>query len=458
MEATTLILSAPGAGQNTKMASPIAQLPTRPLRDAVQRTLRTKHERWAALALHLSRLPGPAPRPHHVRIARAVIDDAASRREGQVFTLATGDIVLLFPAADGGVGLATTLARLFAPDAPDADRLLSRWLLPADMPAMFAFLEQLPDGPLAGIAAAGSDLPGPDAGLAAVASISRAVQPGRITDLMERQTGVLVALAGLTRVVPLFRELRFALPLLEARAAAAGHVTAAPFLFRNLADRMATPMLEAVVDDLRRAAPLLAGARRGRPMLHLDLGVEAVLSPLFGMVVDAARNAGSRVAVEIPLLEACADADAFVRARERIHAAGAGLVLDDVSHHAMLLTKPAILQPELLKLDWSPQVPLAGDALDAAIAAFGPARIVLHRADAEDAIRWGIARGIRRFQGRHVDSILAAGRLPACPEAAPCTLRKCAERETAATAAGRAGCGNLELLDAAMPLPNRAAA
>ncbi len=63
-------------------------------------------------------------------------------------------------------------------------------------------------------------------------------------------------------------------------------------------------------------------------------------------------------------------------------------------------------------------------------------------------MRWGLAHGIRRFQGRHVDAMLAVGRIEACPHAAACTLRQCMDREGAATLAGRAGCRNAALLDA----------
>lgn len=424
---------------------------TNPLRDAVRRALRSKQQRWVALALHLSRLPPPAPRPHHTRIARAVLDDAASRREGQLFTLLNGDLVLLFPASDGGVGLSTTLAQLFAPDAPDPTLLLSRWLLPADTEQLFAFLDALPMLTTAPLTLE------PDAHLSTVAQLSKAVEPGRVRDLLERQTGILVAMSGSSRVVPLFREIRFSQAALEARAAASGHVTADPFLFRHLIAKLGNGMLAAATADLQADGSMLGWAREGRFALHINMSMEAVLSPSLLELAEAAETSGARIAVEIALVEACADADQFVRARERLRTLGFGLVLDDVSHHALLVTRPAALEPDLLKLDWTRQLPQAGDLLDAALRAMGAARIVLQNADTEEAMRWGVARGIRRFQGRHVDNILAAGRIAACPEAAMCTLRKCAERESATTASGRSGCGNLPLLDAGMPSQRNAA-
>jgi EAL domain-containing protein (putative c-di-GMP-specific phosphodiesterase class I) len=404
-----------------------------------------------ALALHLSRLSPPAPRPHHSRIARAVLDDAASRREGQLFTLLNGDLVLLFPANDGGVGLSTTLAHLFAPDAPDPTILLSRWLLPVDTEKLFAFLDALPT-----LAAAPQTLE-PDAQLCTVAQLSDAVEPERVRDLLERQTGILVATSGAHRVVPMFREVRFSLPALEARAAASGHVTADPFVFRHLIAKLGGGMLAAATADLERDDSILGWARDGRFALHINMSMDAVLSPALLDLAEAVAATDARIAVEIALVDAYADADQFVQARERLRARGFGVVLDDVSHHALMVTRPAALQPDLVKLDWSRQLPQAGDSLDAALNGVGVAKIVLQKADTEEAMRWGLARGIRRFQGRHVDNILAAGRISACPEAALCTVRKCAGRESAATASGRSGCGNLALLDAAIPQQRNAA-
>ena len=62
---------------------------------------------------------------------------------------------------------------------------------------------------------------------------------------------------------------------------------------------------------------------------------------------------------------------------------------------------------------------------------------MLHGADTEAALRWGLAQGIRRFQGGHVDPTLGAERMMACPVAAGCTLQECAERAAATGAVGR---------------------
>ncbi len=421
------------------------------MRDAVVRLLRTPPARQAgrlALALHLSRLDPPAPRPHHRRIARAVLDDAAGRHDGQIFALRNGDLVLLFQTSEGGAALATTLARLFQVDVPNADVLLSRWLLPADADALLAYVD----------ARLADRLPGhpfqlePAAGLGAFEAIDALIENSPITDLMHRQTAVLLGPEGAVRLRPLFRKVAFSLPVLEARIAATGHMIADPFLVRHLATRLDGRMLQALAGDLRSGGPLTNGARGPGPMLNLNLTLPGILSAGFASFAGACQAAGARVGIEVSLLDACADPEAFLVARERLRLAGLAMVLDGVSHHALMLTTPAVLQPDLVKLDWSKQLPEAGRALETALAELGPARVVLHRAETEEALRWGIAHGIRRFQGRHVDAMLAAGRVGACVQAAHCTLRQCMERASATGAPGRAGCRNTLLLDAVTPL------
>ena len=400
------------------------------------------------LTLHLSRLAPPAPQPHHRRIARAVLDDAALYHRGQLFTLVNGDLALLFPPDDQGIGLAAKLANLFAADAPDPGLLLSRWSMPDHLAQLSAFLDAIPTL----VAPGTSDRV---SGLAAVTALFDAVEARRIRDLLERQTGVLVTVSGPERLVPLFREIRFSLPALEARAAALGHV-ADPFLFRHLVAKLDIFMLAATTGDLEHDRPMLGGVRTGM-WLHVNMSVEAVMSTAFDLLADAAARIPARIAVEIALLEAFADTDAFLRARARVQRAGFKLVLDDVTHHALAVTKPAHLGYDWLKLDWSRQLLQANDMLDRAIQGIDPGKIILQKADTEDAVRWGLARGIRCFQGRHIDAILAAGRIAICPAAAACTLRKCIERESAATQAGRVGCQNLPLLDTSMVDMSRAA-
>ena len=85
------------------------------------------------------------------------------------------------------------------------------------------------------------------------------------------------------------------------------------------------------------------------------------------------------------------------------------------------------------------------------MARLGPERIILQRAQSEQAINFGLAHGINKFQGRHIDAMLSAARLRICSEGQHCSLRQCAERAAATSVATRRCCGNLPLLDRGLP-------
>lgn len=111
--------------------------PQEELWDATREALRTP-KGWVALVLRLSQLTPPAPRPHHRRIAHAILEDVAQRHDGRVFLLDNGDAVLLCRMPQGATaGAAPTdpgylphiLGRLFRIDVPDPATLVTLWSL-----------------------------------------------------------------------------------------------------------------------------------------------------------------------------------------------------------------------------------------------------------------------------------------------------------------------------------------
>ncbi len=422
----------------------------RQLLDAVERILRAPPGRllgWSLLALHLSRIPPPGPRAHHRRVAATVLDDAASRCSGQLFALPNGDMALLFRPTDAGAALLDILARLFKADVPDAGGLRSLWPLPnATLPTLTWLAERVAEGDQAPMP------PEPPSNTGAVAAMDAVVQTGALSDLMHRQTAILLRPGRTVPVVPLFREVTISTAVLEARIAG-GQAMADPFLFSHLAARLDRRMLGALKDDVPGGGLLSMGL--GAAALHVNMTLAGILSTGFANFASAcpqAIAAGLRIGVEVPFVEAFADIKSFILARERLRLAGLHLVLDGVSHHALMVTSPAVLKPSLVKLNWSPAMTAAGADLRDAVLRLGADRIVLHRAESEAAIAWGLSHGITRFQGRYVDAMLAAERLRACPAANGCTMRQCRERASATGPAGRAGCRNVTLLDLGAPI------
>ncbi len=407
------------------------------LQQAVERHLRSGQERMV-LALHLSQLLAPGPRPHHRRIARAILDDTAQAHGGQVFLRGDGDLVLICEPS-GMPGLVETLARLFRIDAPGVDRLLSLWALPQDAVPVRAYAGQA--------ARPRPAAPEPAIAPAAIATMEQALRTAPLAEVVRRQTAVQMLPAG---PQPLYREVTISVAALEARAGIPGPAQADPFLFRHLATRMDLRMLAALSTEIADGGILAGG-----PALHLNLTLAGILSSDFLGFAETAQRAGLPVGVEVPLLDVCADPLRFAAARMALRAQDCAVVLDAVSHPALLVTTVEALEPDLVKLDWTPRLAsLAARerrVIAEAIARIGPERIVLHRADTEAALDWGRDWGIQRFQGWQVDAMLAAARRTACQHAPHCTLRQCVTRAAATGTAGRAGCENLALLDAGVP-------
>ena len=410
----------------------------RMLVDMIHRLCRTRSGR-VAVVVHLSRLRPPAPRPHHRRVARTLLQDAAQRHDGQVFVLRNGDQVLICAAGRaafsrrglhdhkpaGSAGwldprdLPPMLVRLMQIDAPDPARLTSLFSLPAEQDRLVAYAE-------ARLAETIAPWVADEEGFGPT-EIAAGVGDAR----MRRQTGVMVSLKTRSGFRPVYTENAMAPPEGPVRD---------PFLLRHLA--IATDRLM-----LRQGV--------ARPRLHLDLSIAGPGLAEFAVVAQSCRTAGVGLAVEIKLLDACADPDGFARVRRGLQRAGIEIGLAGISHLALAISAPAALGADFYKLDWSPRLsrldPHEQADLRASLAAIGLDRVILNGADVEQALMWGLGQGIRRFQGRHVDIILAAERVLVCPHADGCTLAQCADRATATDPAGRRGCLNLGLLDGVAP-------
>ena len=130
--------------------------------EATERALRAPAGRLVVV-LHLSRLAPPGPLPHHIRVARVLLQDSAARFGGQVFAMHNRDLVLLCSNGEapntvvGNPGkalsgaaapppvlppetLPAAFARLFSAVSPGFGQLTSRWGLEKDAPSLLAYL------------------------------------------------------------------------------------------------------------------------------------------------------------------------------------------------------------------------------------------------------------------------------------------------------------------------------
>lgn len=456
-----------GANEARHTAAPVSALAAgeQLLADAAERALHAPRGK-IALALHLSRLTPPAPHAHHTRVALSLLQDSAERHDGHVFAMRNGDIVLLCSApVDVPAGLRgqpfpqslqTALTQLFGATASDTQGLATLWRLETQSAAFRAYVAdrqaEPPPPSQANDPATYNE--------AAVEALESLLTSGNVSDLLAQQTAIQLrpgkTLPLAARLVPLFRELTFARAALTQRHDTDGALDD-PFLFRHFAATLDARMLEHVLADLAAAGRLTRPALALQFPLNLNMTLESIVSPAFARLVQGAKRYNLSVGVEISLMEATADLSLMEYAATLLSRAGFTLLLDGLDHIALAMTHPAALQPDLVKLIWSPRMldlpPDMQSALDAAIARLGPGRVVLHRAESEAALAWGQARGITRYQGFFLDAVQAAARIAVCHSARACSLSQCTMRAGTLNPAQRSGCGNPGLLDMAPSPP-----
>jgi EAL domain-containing protein (putative c-di-GMP-specific phosphodiesterase class I) len=448
----------PSTGSAAHMAA------ERVLMEAAERALRAPRGK-VALVLHLCRLKPPAPRPHHIRIARALMEDTAQRYGGQVFPLRNGDLALICAApgdeAHGLIGqvspaaLPATFMRLFGASAPEDGRLTTLWRLEEQAEQFRAFVMHLRDQ-LAH--APPNDATGDEGSfsIAGLLPLEARVATASVPDLLAQQVAIHLQpgrhLPLTARLAPLYRELTVV------RGALAGQhedadALADPYLFRHFAAGMDTRLLGYLRQDLEHGGQLTRGALRQKLPLHLNLTLQSIVSPEFARLADTARRTGGKFGVEVSIMEAAADSAMMDHARRLLDTAGFPLVVDELDHVALTMTNPAGLRPALVKLTWSPRLadapPPVKAAIEAALARIGPERLVLQHAESEAALLWGQVHGIMRFQGYYLDAVQAAARIAGCHSARACTLRQCITRAASLSPQVRVGCGNPGLLDMA---------
>jgi hypothetical protein len=192
-----------------------------------------------------------------------------------------------------------------------------------------------------------------------------------------------------------WEEWRPALDELRAALLAGADPALAPWLFRRLRRLLDRRLLAELTrpEEVRRRGPI-----------GLSLGLDSLGSAEFlrlgGMLGSAGR---ARTVLALPAEDALADPEGFLFAREFCTARGYRVALDVTEISVLPLLPVGRLGVDLVRLHWSPALPLAAQRLAGGLAAAlppGPQRVVLTGADRAAAIGWGWEEGITLFEGR----------------------------------------------------------
>lgn len=223
-------------------------------------------------------------------------------------------------------------------------------------------------------------------------------------DLIRHQTALTVKPGEAPLVI--FQEAYVSIPELRARIRCEIDLVGTTWLFQGLTDILDAGVVTA-----------LGAKQRGHSApVSLNLSVRSIQTQVVRTFLQRMAGLGQRVYCELAFPDVLSDAREFERASDWVRGLGHGVIIDGVSPHALTLLNLGCLGPDFIKVLWSDdnagtgaRVPL--EAVRAAVAGHGPETIVLARAETEQAVGWGSALGITRFQGFFIDRVVAAMRI-----------------------------------------------
>jgi len=188
------------------------------------------------------------------------------------------------------------------------------------------------------------------------------------------------------------------------------------------------------------------------PTISLNLNATSCRHPLFNAFLETLAK-GQSVVVEMELVDAFAHINDFLATQAALHKRGFKILLDRLMPVTFQLIDPTLFNADYMKINWSPDLadailPKDSETPEAFIARIRAEKFILARCDSEAAVKWGIAMGIRWFQGRFVDAMLGAVTMAGCMDSAACTLQQCTLRRSVIVGPHRDQCTNHKVLDA----------
>jgi len=417
------------------------------LYDAAERVGRLRKGR-IALHLHLSELL-PANRSEgRIRIAFRMFESMVSVYRGQLFLLSNSDILLICKEAPLSEldAIVYKLRALFATDpltyadAPEGgDRFLTLYDLEIDYDRFFQRCAALLEETRKARAAAGRD-PLPKTlplEAATLVQVLNGISSSDIAGVVRRQACIRILDRATAEVE--FQEFYMSIADLQKAVAPGVDLLSNRWLFQHLSQVLDQRVLSGLRDSGFSILP---------KAFSLNLNMATIESTAFkGFEAGIRRQAG--LVVEFQLVDIFNNLDGFFRARDQLRAHGHKSLLDGMSPVTLQFIDCEQFDTDYVKLSWSAD--LVDDIRTAEVQhALGPVgfeKVILSRCDSETAVSWGLSVGIRMFQGRFLDSMIAAAAMASCDQASACTLGQCIRRHGVIAGRARGECGNPRQLD-----------
>ncbi len=414
---------------------------------ALERIARIRHGRLA-LHIHLSRLRPQNRQEGHIRIALRMLEPMVNAYRGQMFLLSNSDVVFMLkePNLTDVENMIYKLRALFSKDpltfldtGEGADGFCTWFDLGSDDYARLVENTKTANDEARkrarARASAAAEIRPIDAN--SLGDFLQRLAGADISPLIRRQAAMVVN--ERINATVMLQEMFVGTTELQKAMAPDINLLGNRWLFQHLSLALDQKVLAALREPPLRSLP---------EMVSLNLNIASVLSPAFAAFAKAMAGR-TRVGVEVQVLDALADSRGFYRARKSLRDEGHTLIMDGLTELTLRFMDVSQFDADLYKLHWSPEMRESEHSriVALALAAIGPEKVILARCDTEQAIHWGLGSDIRRFQGRYVDSMLAAYTMAVCDKASACTLGQCIMRHFVVSGGPRPECGNLDMLD-----------
>jgi EAL domain-containing protein (putative c-di-GMP-specific phosphodiesterase class I) len=233
-------------------------------------------------------------------------------------------------------------------------------------------------------------------------AICRRVEQADLAAVVRQQTALDVVLNAAP--LPLFKETYVSMQDLRALVAPNIDMFASGWLFRYLTEILDRRMLEFLAGQTLACGPV---------PISLNLNIASLATPGFQRFLDGCDTMPGKPIVEIQLVDLLANSATFAKIRPTLQARGHRVLIDGLTPLTLQVVDLSALRSDFVKIWWREDAPTIFPArrvsgLREVIERVGRERVILARAESEQALEWGVEHGIRRFQGRFVDRLLGA--------------------------------------------------
>lgn len=208
--------------------------------------------------------------------------------------------------------------------------------------------------------------------------------------------------------------------------------------------------LTQTLDKKTMASFMVSDIRNKVEKVSLNLNLSTVNTSDFINFEQYIKSLGQHIIVEVQPIDVLNNMKLYFQVREKLRKLGHEVLLDATSLEMLSSINIKELDVDYVKLFWHDLMDEYSKQDDEIINLFeeiGKNKIILAKCLNETAVRWGIKKGIRAFQGPYIDMLEVAMIRKNCPNGRRCTAGDCLKRKKMISGYFRDMCEYKEILD-----------